>query len=174
MTEKFKNNNIVNSINFKKSLNNSLTRKERIENCVKYNLEELKAMGVISNSEGRPSYHLNDQKWQDEFVIRKHFIDPIKNKAIRRMKGQYDRVLTQGVVSAYNGDTNWKTYCNYINSVLTNIENGDTDFCYYIYQILDLLKFHYNDLRTQYDKSGEYWRVWLEPYSDTDVEYVSK
>ena len=64
---------------------------------------------------------------------------------------------TQGT---YHGCTNWQQYCSYINDILSIIRSGQVDYCYYIYQILDLLKFHYDDLKTRY--CDGYWEVWLE------------
>ena len=60
----------------------------------------------------------------------------------------------------YSGATNWQEYCSFINDVLRNIRAGQIDYVYYIYHILDLLKFHYEDLKTRY-RDG-YWEVWLD------------
>ena len=51
-------------------------------------------------------------------------------------------------------------YAQFINSVLKTIrkENG-IDYCFYIYQIMKLLEFHHDDLRTRY--CNGYWEVWL-------------
>ena len=125
-------------------------------------LEELREQKLISNTNGRPTSTMTDEKWQKEFMLQKMFITPFP-KEIRRLKGKHCRESgkwneeTQGT---YDGATSWQSYCNYINDVLANIRAGQTDYCYYIFQILDLLKFHYDDLRTKY-RDG-YWEVWLE------------
>lgn len=124
-------------------------------------LEELKEMKNLSNTNGRPLSNLTDEKWQKEFNVRKLFITP-HNKNILKLKGQNSTESgrwneeTQGT---YHGRTNWQEYCAYINDVLKNIRSGKIDYCYYIFQIMDLLKFHYDDLRTRYNDG--YWEVWL-------------
>ncbi len=125
-------------------------------------LEDLREMKIISNTNGRPSSALTDEKWQKEFNIRKLFITP-HNKKTTYLKGQNSRESgkwneeTQG---AYHGQTNWQEYCTYINDVLRNIRSGQIDYCYYIYQIMELARFHPNSLKTKY-RDG-YWEVWLE------------
>lgn len=63
-------------------------------------------------------------------------------------------------MGSYPGCTNYQEYCSYINDVLSNIRAGQKDYGYFIYQIMDLAKFHYHDLRTKY--CDGYWEVWLE------------
>ncbi|MCM1325106.1 MAG: hypothetical protein NC094_10255 [Bacteroidales bacterium] len=125
-------------------------------------LEELRKLKVISNTDGRPAANLTDEKWQLAFKIRKLFVTP-HNKNIKKLKGQNATESgrwNQETQGSYHGQTNWQEYCAYINDVLKNIRNGQIDYCYYVYQIIDLLKFHFDDLRTKY--CDGYWEVWLE------------
>jgi hypothetical protein len=121
----------------------------------------LKELKLISNSDGRPASYLTNEKWQKEFNLRKMFIMPYPN-TVKKLKSAYSsesgkwNTDTQGT---YHGCTNWQSYCSYINDILSNIRSGQVDYCYYIYQIVDLLKFHYDDLRTKY--CDGYWEVWL-------------
>lgn len=120
-------------------------------------LEELKAGRKISNTDGRPVSWLTDELWQKEIEIRKSFITHVKTK---KMNAKY---ATEGAKKGdvnYHGPTQFQSYCSYINDVLRNIRKGEVDYCYFIYQIEDLLRFHYNDLRTRY--CDGYWEVWLE------------
>lgn len=126
------------------------------------NLEELKRMKIISNTDGRPSSTLTDEKWQKEFNIRKLFITP-NDKRHTKMEGNYSKesgMWNEGSQSSYCGPTNYQEYCSYINNILANIRAGQRDFCYFIYQIMDLTRFHFDDLRTKY--CDGYWEVWLE------------
>lgn len=125
-------------------------------------LEELKELKLISNTNGRPTSSMTDEKWQKELNLRKMFITPYP-KEIKKMKGKYTKesgMWNEETMGTYHGCTNWQSYCSYINDVLSNIRTGQVDYCYYIFQILDLLKFHYNDLKTKY--CDGYWEVWLE------------
>lgn len=125
-------------------------------------LEELRELRLISNTNGRPTSAMTDEKWQKEFNLRKMFITPYP-KDIKRLKGQYSKesgMWNEETQGTYHGCTSWQSYCSYINDILNNIRSGQVDYCYYIYQILDLAKFHYNTLKTRY-RDG-YWEVWLE------------
>lgn len=142
-------------------INKTKQRKED-EKYKHMTLEELKEMRIVSNTNGRPSSTLTDEKWQKEFNVRKMFITP-HSKNITKLKGKNSTESgrwdeeKQGL---YYGQTNWQEYCSYINDILNNIRSGQVDYCYYIYQIMDLVKFHFDTLRTKY--CDGYWEVWLE------------
>jgi hypothetical protein len=151
--------NQVNAIDLQENLKSKIEDNEKYANKT---LEELKELKLISNSDGRPASYLTNEKWQKEFNLRKMFIMPYPN-TVKKLKSAYSsesgkwNTDTQGT---YHGCTNWQSYCSYINDILSNIQSGQVDYCYYIYQIIDLLKFHYDDLRTKY--CDGYWEVWLE------------
>lgn len=134
-------------------------------------MEQLREQKLISNTDGRPSSSLTDKTWQKEFLLRKSFIIPYPNGSSKKLTGGYAKEFGGwGRLSAdsYNGCTNWQSYCSYINDLLATIRGGKTDYCYYIYQILELLKFHYDDLQTKY-RDG-YWEVWLATCNSTQEE----
>ena len=73
-----------------------------------------------------------------------------------------------GTVSqeSYSGETQYFRYRNYINDILCTIRSRHhaVDYCYYIYQIADLLKYE-PELKTRLDTTEEslpYFEVWLE------------
>lgn len=140
-------------------------QKEKINEEKKYKnmtLEELREMKIISNTNRRPSSNLTNEKWQKEFNARKLFITPY-DKSVTKLKCKYAResgMWNKETMGEYDGATNWQEYCSFINDVLNNIRSGQVDYCYYIFQITDLLKFHLDDLRTMY--CDGYWMVWLE------------
>ena len=55
-------------------------------------------------------------------------------------------------VGTYHGKTQYQCYCDFINDVLNSIRRGKPDYCYYIYQIAELLKYEHDRLQA----------VWLE------------
>lgn len=141
-------------------INKSNQRKE-IQKYKHMTLEELREMKIISNTSGRPSPTLTNEKWQKEFAIRKLFIKPYKQK--KNLSSRFSKEVglwNEENQEKYDGATNWQQYCAYINDILDNIRTGQVDYCYFIYQIMDLLKFHFYDLRTKY--CDGYWEVWLE------------
>lgn len=138
----------------------SRQRKEK-EKYKHMTLEEFREIRVVSNTNGRPRHNLTDEKWQKEFSVRKMFITPY-SKNITRLAGKNSAESgrwNEETKGAYHGQTNWQAYCAYINDVLDNIRGGQVDYCYFIYQIMELAKFHFDDLETKY-KDG-YWEVWL-------------
>ena len=152
-------NNQAEATNLQKTLEKELKMKETYKN---FTLEELKEMKLISNSSGRPSSTLTDEKWQKELSLRKMFVTPY-GKDVKKLGGKFSKesdIWNDETMGEYRGQTNWQEYCSYINDVLKNIRSGQIDYCYFIYQIEDLLKFHYDDLRTKY--CDGYWEVWLE------------
>lgn len=125
-------------------------------------LEHLRKQRLISNSSGRPASWLTDDRWQNEFELQRVFIKPFPpERNITRLKGKYSKEKCGLSDKPYYGTTKWQNYCTYINDVLRNIERGHVDYCYFVYQILDLLRFHHDSLRTRYVEDGEYWEVWL-------------
>ena len=57
-------------------------RKYRTEKEKKYktmNLEQLKKMKVISNTDGRPAEHLTDETWQKEFAVQIPLFWPVRH-----------------------------------------------------------------------------------------------
>ena len=155
-------NNQIEAELFQKTLLKKKKENEMEEKYKNMTLEELKEMKLISNTNGRPSVTLTNEKWQKEFNIRKMFITPYP-KNIKKLKGKHSKesgMWNEDTQGTYYGCTNWQSYCSYINDVLSNIRSGQVDYCYYIYQILDIAKFHYNDLKTRY--CDGYWEVWLE------------
>ena len=147
----------VEAINLKNEIENKKENERKMNKYKDFTLEELRRMKLISNSDGRPLDRLTDEKWQQEFSIRKLFVTPYSGKSnVKRMR--------MSILDNREDVTTWQEYCRFINDILTNIESGQVDYCYFVYQILDLLKFHYNDLRTKY-RDG-YWEVWLEGSND--------
>ena len=143
------------------AINLSKQRKD-IQKYKNMTMEELKTKKLISNTDGRPSSTLTDKKWQKEFELRKLFITPYE-KNIKKLGKHFSKETgkwNKETMGEYHGQTNWQEYCAYINDVLKNIRAGQVDYCYFIYQIIDLLKFHYEDLKTKY--CDGYWEVWLE------------
>ena len=52
----------------------------------------------------------------------------------------------------YFGKSEYQSHCDFINSILSNIRKGESDYCYYIYQIAELLQFEQENLEA----------IWLE------------
>lgn len=155
-------NNQVNASALPMILAEKKKKKDEEKKYMHMTLEELRDMKIISNTNGRPSSILTDERWQKEFNVRKLFIEPF-DKSVKKLGGQHSKesgIWNEENQGTYHGTTNWQEYCRYINDVLCNIRAGQVEYCYFIYQIHDLLRFHFKDLRTRY--CDGYWEVWLE------------
>lgn len=146
------------------NLENEITQKEEYKKKMNtyrsMTLEELKELKLVSNTNGRPSSDLTNERWQKEFTIYRMLTTPSKNK---KMGGRYSResgCWDEDRNGIYTGATNWQEYCAFINDVLSNIRSNQCDYCYYIYQIQDLLK--YEPVRLCSEYCDGYWRVWLD------------
>ncbi len=156
-------NNQMEAVHFQKTLEKRKHKTEKEKKYKSMNLKELRKMRLVSNTDGRPSEHLTDETWQKEFELRKLFITPC-NRKTKKLGGRFSRESTDRSEEnsrTYDGCTNWQSYCSFINDILYNIRGGQVDYCYYIYQIMDLAKFHLHDLKTRY--CDGYWEVWLDP-----------
>ncbi len=154
--------NQIDAINLQSSIENKIKKKNEEEKYKNMTLEELIELKLISNTNGRPPSSMTDEKWQKELNLRKLFITPYP-KTITKLKGQFSKesgMWNEEIQGTYHGCTIWQSYCVYINDVLNNIRAGQVDYCYFIFQIIELLKFHFDDLRTKY--CDGYWEVWLE------------
>lgn len=154
--------NQIDAINLKNILNKELVNRKEMQKYKNMTFEELKRLKLISNTNGRPSSTLTDKKWQTEFELRRMFIQPY-DENVKTLTSKYsiESDRWNGEVNGiYPGKTNWQEYCSYINDVLNTIRSNQVDYCYYIYQIEQLLRFHHRNLRTQY--CDGYWKVWLE------------
>lgn len=154
--------NQADAMDFQAELDRKRRLKKELEPYKDMTLEQLREQKIISNTDGRPSSSLTDEKWQKELILRKMFVIPYRDGSSKKLTGPYAKEFggrNEQTQRVYDGCTNWQSYCSYINDVLENIRAGQVDYCYYIYQILDLLKFHYDDLQTKY--CDGYWNIWL-------------
>lgn len=122
--------------------------------------EDLRERRLVSNTDGRPVPWMTDEKWQKEFALRKESLEPYP--ADKKRMGAWCR--GKSACDGWGGlracsDEEWDGYKNYINGVLSVIKKGKEDYAYFIYQVMDLARFHPEDLETEY--MDGYWKVWL-------------
>lgn len=117
---------------------------------------------------GRPQLHWTNQNWGVYFEELKKTVPPILDPKVRRLPITH---LQLKAGEEYRGETAYQSYCSFINDVLSTIRRGETDYCYFIYQIADLLQFEPN-LRTRLcceDRLCPYFEVWLEPCASANM-----
>ena len=102
-----------------------------------------------------------DEAWQIEFEQLRARTVPTNKK---KLPTKPDQVYISGADSKerlYMGDTQWSNYRAYINDVLDAIRGGEVDYCYFLYQIKELLRFERDDLRSRWDGENKCFEVWL-------------
>lgn len=128
-----------------------------------YSVEDLKAMQLFFNKKGRPTSDMTDKIWQEIFEQLKEKTMPYIDGEKKTMSYKFSyKTRSDDVLFELDQTTDWSRYCSFINTVLKDIRKGKKVFCFYYYQIIDLLKYHKNDLRTLYDSKERQWEVWLD------------
>lgn len=56
----------------------------------------------------------------------------------------------RNLFNTYHGKTQYQCYCSFINSILSNLRSGGVDYCFYIYQISELLKYEHDRLQADW------------------------
>lgn len=114
---------------------------------------------------GKPDSNLTDEQWQLYFAAMK---EQTKQSAECCMNTDFVQLTVNGrpLQSSYEGDTAYMYYCEFINSVLdairgTGDEVPEHEYCYFIYQIAELLRFEHERLRTRYLPEYRCFEVWL-------------
>lgn len=114
----------------------------------------------VTVNKRRPDFK-DDAQWQEYFTQLKGMVKPSRSRRMRAPNPDLNMVN-----GTYAGDTQYKRYVSFINDVLHEIRHKHCDYCYFIYQIADLLRFEHERLRTKYIKDTVddpgYIMVWLE------------
>ena len=126
------------------------------------NLDDLK---YVSSTAKRPPSNMTDEQWQQYFSLLKQMISQGSEK---RMKSSFAKSTVNGVAeqSEYSGETSYVHYCQFINSVLRTIRGTPSepprhDYCYFIYQIAELLRFEHDRLNVVWKSDYGCFEVWL-------------
>ena len=98
---------------------------------------------------------MTDEEWQNIFQSLRSSTLPSPDSRMMKPTGSIG-------YSAYKGQTSYQQYCSWINDVLLVLRSGGTDYCYYYYQLADLLRFEKYRLRSSYQPEEQFWIVWLE------------
>lgn len=126
---------------------------------------ELNDLHQISLTAGKPDKNMTDDEWQQYFSAMKLLTTQSKQKY---MKSTFPEMIVNGQVeqSTYCGDTEYMYYCEFINSVLSAIRGNSSeppqhDYCFFIYQIADLLRYEHDRLIVCYKPEYRCFEVWL-------------
>lgn len=118
-----------------------------------------------SLTSARPSDLMTNQEWQQKFELLKHMTRG--RDSVRKFGTEETGRWMEELHGTYYGATNWQQYCAFINDILARIRKGYLEYCYYSYQIADLLQCENAKLKTKYCPREQYWIVWLEKEGQT-------
>ena len=102
----------------------------------------------------RPPKEYTNQEWLSDFENLKRTVIPAQEDRMR----EFPDTPSFG---SYHGKTQYQNYCSFINNILRNIRRGEVDYCYYIYQIADLLKYEKERLEVQWLQLERCFRISL-------------
>ena len=104
---------------------------------------------------------MSNSEWQLYFEELRNDVKSSDRKYMYR--GQSPRVngLPRPDYFTNVNDTQNVYYTNFINGILRSIRRGSTDYCFHIYQILDLLQYEHDRLQAKWSPTGKYFEVSL-------------
>ena len=118
-------------------------------------LQEMRWDNLPANS-GRPSSLMTDEQWQHRFEAMRSNTQISNYKKLTHMAQMHSKTG-----EGYYGDTMYHYYKVFINDVLEQIRLGHHEYCYYTYQIQELLKYENSRLMSKYHPQDQLWEVWL-------------
>lgn len=110
-------------------------------------------VSVLEKTGKQPSDYTNEQ-WQHDFELLK---SKIKQSQFSQMTVIPE--LPYSPDRTYHGKTQYQYYCDFINDILSNIRKGGIDYCFYIYQVAELLKYEYDNLQVRYLEKEKCFRL---------------
>lgn len=123
-------------------------------------LEDYRKVKLVSATDGRPIHSMTDEKWQKEFQIRKKYIEQVPVENHKKGRKYPDSIFEKLAKQIFTPSISYRAFQGYMNSVLHEIETGNRDVCFYIYQVMALAMLH-KDLQTKYLEKDQCWLVWL-------------
>lgn len=112
-------------------------------------------MSVVNENTGRPPKNYSNSQWQKDFLF-------LKEKVNKSIFGDTPVKEVTDIYTCFGrNQINKYYYCSYINDILLNIRSGEIDYCYYIYQISELLKYEHDNLKTKWLDKEKCFLVYL-------------
>lgn len=109
----------------------------------------------------KPQVGMSPRQWQTYFRGMRMMVKPAKLNRIHISACYHRYEPSCDGYSPYYGDTLWQQYCKFINDILKSIRSGDEDYCFYIYQIAELLRYEHERLQAEWLPDMNCFKVWL-------------
>lgn len=122
-------------------------------------MSKIRELDNISSLNKKIPIEMTDEEWQIYFSKLRDKIKPSSERCLKTSYSIWINGYKSYTYFKYCGDTEWQYYCKFINSVLNSIRRGESDYCFHLYQISDLLKFEHDRLKA----------IWLPEYQCFEV-----
>lgn len=119
-------------------------------------LKRKEVLKIVTQNTKSPPKDYTDIQWQSDFEELKL---KVKQSSYTLMPSV--REVSETIYQEYHGKTQYQRYCDFINSVLKSIRKGEIDYCFYIYQIAELLKYEHDNLNVIWLEAEHCFRVFL-------------
>ena len=105
---------------------------------------------------------MTDLAWQQYFSELKNEVKPSsqENMTSRNYIDVDGRIESTHL--ALSNSAKWMSYCAFINNILNTIRKGKKDYCFFVYQVADLLQFEHDRLKAKWLPKYECFEVRLE------------
>ena len=113
-------------------------------------------LAMVTQNTKSPPIDYTDNQWQSDFTDLKSQIKQCNSSLMPSI-----REVSETIYQEYHGKTQYQRYCDFINSVLKNIRGGHIDYCFYIYQIAELLRYEHDNLKVTWLEAERCFRVFL-------------
>ena len=110
----------------------------------------------VSEKTGSPPSGYTDEQWQRDFSVLKSLV--------KKSKFNQMTVIPENSNykdEPYHGKSQYQYYCDFINDILSQIRKGKIDYCFYIYQIAELLKYEHDSLNAEWLEDERCFRLSL-------------
>ena len=124
-------------------------------------LLRIKSISEVSTATVPDSYCTNED-WQAYFKSLASIVEPKSHKRITHKDIQNHNSVFYSNPKTNDGEMLWQCYCSFINDTLSLIRRGECCYCFYIYQIAELLQFEHDRLNTEWMPEQKCFKVWLE------------
>lgn len=89
---------------------------------------------IFADISKKPPKDYTSEQWLSDF-------EELKSKVKQAQEREMRVMPDVSLYGSYHGKTQYQQYCSFINNILRTIRRGGIDYCFYIYQIQDLLKY---------------------------------
>ena len=109
---------------------------------------------------GEPYESMTAEEWGECFNSMRSLVKPAKRRTMNAAK-DVNTFFSDMCHAQITSDVLFERYSQFINDVLKTIRSGRVDYCFYIYQIADLLQYEHDRLVAEWIPRWQCFKVSL-------------